>query len=74
MKKSITINEGANSLHLLVKWEFAYRQSRKSDYQKCYLDKLRFKNRIKQCKNILFSILNEKHRNKIYYERFIVSI
>lgn len=72
MKKSVRISEDKNQVHVLVKWDFAYRQARKCDYQRNYLDRLRFERRIMQCQNILHNIFDEEHRNKIYAERFNV--
>lgn len=74
MKKSVTISEDKNKVHVLVKWDFAYRQARTSEYQKYYLDRLRFERRIAECENFLHNIFDEQHRNKIYYERFNVLI
>lgn len=36
-----------------MKWEFAYRQARKGDNEKIYLDRLRFERRIMQSEIIL---------------------
>lgn len=70
MKKSVTINEDKNKVHVLVKWDFAYRDARKSEYQKLYLLRLRFERRIAQCEAFLQNIFDEEHREKIYIERF----
>lgn len=73
MTKSVTISETQNKVQLLVKWKFAYRQARKSEYQKTYLDTLRFERRILQFENTAEKIFNEKHRHKIYMDRFITN-
>lgn len=72
MKKSVRINEEQNQLYLLVVWDFAYRNARKSDWEKVYLDKLRFKRRIKDCEIELSNVFSKTHRMLIYNERFIV--
>lgn len=60
MKKSVSFNERQNKVHLLVVYDFAYREARKSDWEKAYLDKLRFKQRIKECENVLANVINNK--------------
>lgn len=70
MKKTVNIKEEHNKVYLLVVWNFASRQARKNEYEKNYLDQLRFKNRIKICENVLCKILNITHRTRIYCERF----
>ena len=69
--KSVTINEEENKVYVMVKWDFAYRQARKSDYLQRYMDNIRFKNRIMYCEKIVSPIFNVKHRNKIYIERIL---
>ena len=71
--KQLTISEDKNKVHLLVKWDFAYRPARKNEYHKFYLDRLRFERKIVECKNIFNNIFDEEHRNKIFNERFSVN-
>ena len=70
MKKSVTINEERNCIHLLVKWNSAYRLARMNNYQSEYLDRLRFQKRIITSEIILYKILNFEHRTEIYNKRF----
>lgn len=70
LKKIVYFNENCNVVHRLVKWNYAYRQARKSDYQRIYLDRLRFEKRIAECEQIFCKILDVDHRFKIYCERF----
>ncbi len=70
MEKKVCFSEDKNTIHNLVVWSFAYRQSRKSDFHKLYLDRLRFERRIKDSEESLIKILDVNHRKKIYTERF----
>lgn len=70
MKKLVTINDSPK-VYYLVKWSFAYRQARISEYQKHYSDRMRFERRIIQTEIILYPILKSEHRTKIYFERFM---
>lgn len=73
MKKSVTFNEENNKVYLLVVWSYAQRQSRKSEFTKQYLDRLRFERKIKECEDSLRIIFDEKHRNKIFNQRYNVN-
>lgn len=70
MKKSVNFNEDLNMIHLLVVWNYASRQARKSEYQKHYLDRLRFEKRIEKSENILCKIFEVNFRKLIYKQRF----
>lgn len=70
MKKSVNFNEDLNMVHLLVVWNYASRQARKSEYQKHYLDRLRFEKRIEKSENILCKIFDVNFRKLIYKQRF----
>lgn len=70
MKKSVRISEDQNIIHFLVKWDFAYRHARMSEYLKFYADRVRFERKINECESKLDSILDEEHRKKIYNDRF----
>lgn len=51
-------------------WDFAYRQARKGPWEEYSRDQFRFKNRIKNLSDIISPVLDQKHRNKIFNERF----
>lgn len=70
MKKSVTINESNNRIHLLVAWAFAYRKARESTYELLAIDRYHFKRRIERSELILKNILSNNHRCKIYNDRF----
>jgi hypothetical protein len=70
MKNIVTFNDNVQVFPMVV-WSFAYRQARKSECFKHYLDRLRFEKRIKNCENTLSKVLDVKHRNVIYKERFM---
>lgn len=70
MKKSVTINESNNEIHLLVAWGFAYRKARESTYEFLARDRCHFKRRIECCELLLRNILNNDYRCKIYNDRF----
>ena len=71
MKKSVKFNEDKNAVYLLVVWNYAYREARKSNFQQQYLDRLRFERRIRQSEDLICKILDKHHRNVIYRERFM---
>lgn len=56
-------------IHLLITYEFAYRQSRRGQWEQDARDRVRFQNRISQMEKILSDIFNKKHRDKILTER-----
>lgn len=70
IKKYVTINEEKNHIHYLVAWKYAYKEARKGEFQKAYLDRLRFKRKIEEMEKNLCSMLDINHRRKIYKERF----
>lgn len=70
-RKSVKFNDDQNLVYLLITWNYAYRESRKSNFQQQYLDRLRFEQRIKQSEDAMCKILNERHRKLIYKERFM---
>ena len=72
MKKYVSFNERRNEVKILVVWDFAYWNARKSDWKILYLDKLRFKKRIEDCEVVISKIFTDKHRMLIYNERFAV--
>lgn len=73
MKKSVNFSDERNRIYILVKWQFAYRQARKGDNGKTYLDRLRFEKRIIQSEIILHLIFDKELRSKIFNERFNVT-
>jgi hypothetical protein len=70
MKNTVTFSDNVQVFNMVV-WNFAYRQARKNEYYKHYLDRLRFEKRIKICENIISKVLDVKHRNAIFKERFM---
>lgn len=56
--------------HVMHKWLYAYRESRKNIWTTFYLDQCRFKNRIKETEIKLNPILDSTHRELIYNIRF----
>lgn len=67
---NVKIDESLNVTRTMYTWVYAYRQSRKSNWEEAYLDSLRFKNRVKRAGIMLNPYLNIEFRSKIYNERF----
>lgn len=57
--------------HTIHAWSFAYREARKSDWQTCILDRIRFLNRIRSLEHLLMNVLSAEHRKKIFAERYL---
>lgn len=66
----VRIDESKNEMHRMYAWTYAYRQSRKCNWEEMYLDRLRFKNRISYVNDMLHLYLSSEFRNKIFHERF----
>jgi len=70
IKKYVTINEDKNHVYYLVVWKYAYKKARKGEFQKAYLDRIRFKRKIEEMEKTLCSVFDLNHRCTIYNERF----
>lgn len=64
--KSVTFNEKKNKVYNMVVWSFAYKEARRGDYQKMWVDQCRFEKRIKMCEKSISKILDCNHRYKMY--------
>lgn len=51
-------------------WSFAYRQTRKGYWEQIGRDRVRFADRIQRSADTLGAILDAKHRQQIYEQRF----
>ncbi|XP_044763074.1 uncharacterized protein LOC123320007 [Coccinella septempunctata] len=70
--KKVTFAEGPElcTVHLMVKWSFAYRKARKGLWEQFARDNERFKYRANIFGATLDKFLQPEHRQKIYEERF----
>ncbi|CAD7078461.1 unnamed protein product [Hermetia illucens] len=57
-------------IHVMYKWNFAYRAARKGHWENFARDRDRFKKRISNLANIINPVLDTQHREKIYGSRF----
>lgn len=57
-------------VHIMVKWNYAYRAARKGPWEEMARDNERFKGRINSIEAVLNPILTSKHRSEIWQERF----
>ncbi|XP_020297096.1 uncharacterized protein LOC109861729 [Pseudomyrmex gracilis] len=57
-------------VHIMVKWNYAYRAARKGPWEEMARDNERFKGRINSIGAVLNPILTSKHRSEIWQERF----
>lgn len=54
----------------MKKWDFAYRQARKGEWEQIGRDRVRFNQRIENTKKVIDPILNKILREKIFNKRF----
>ncbi|CAD7092854.1 unnamed protein product [Hermetia illucens] len=57
-------------IHVMYKWDFAYRSARRGHWENFARDRDRFKKRISNLANIINPVLDTQHREKIYGSRF----
>lgn len=57
-------------VHVMRAWSFAYRQTRKGYWEQIGRDRVRFADRIQRSADTLGAILDAKHRQQIYEQRF----
>lgn len=57
-------------VHFMVAWGFAYRNARKGNWEEVARDNARFKNSIEKMNEIFAPVFEQKHRDRIYHERF----
>jgi len=57
-------------VHVMVKWNYAYRAARKGPWEEIARDNNRFKGRINSIAHVLDPILKSKHRSQVWQERF----
>ncbi|KAL6259930.1 hypothetical protein P5V15_009840 [Pogonomyrmex californicus] len=60
-------------VHVMVTWDYAYRAARKGPWEEIARDNERFKGRINSIALVLDPILKNKHRSRIFQERFALS-
>lgn len=63
-------NEELCEIHPMVQWSFAYRNARKGPWEEYARDRHRFNKRIHDTGEVLSRILDLKHRENVYRERF----
>jgi len=64
--RRVTFNSSPPKIHIMVVWDFAYRQARKSDWMIRSIDRYRFQRKIKnEFQIILEPILDLQHRLKV---------
>lgn len=68
--KKVRFSDAKDEIHYIICWQYAYRAARQGTWMRDYMDKCRFKRRIEEMENVLVDVLNNEHRNKVYYERF----
>lgn len=60
-------------IHIMVKWDYAYRAARKGPWEEMARDRERFRGRINCIERVLNPILTIQHRNHIWQERFALT-
>ncbi|CAH0549624.1 unnamed protein product [Brassicogethes aeneus] len=60
-------------VHPMVQWAYAYQAARKGPWEVYARDRERFKKRIQNTETILSPIFDQKHRDKIYENRFNIT-
>ncbi|OAD54670.1 Protein phosphatase 1 regulatory subunit 15A [Eufriesea mexicana] len=60
-------------IHIMVKWDYAYRAARKGPWEEMARDRERFRSRINCIERVLNPILTVQHRNHIWQERFVLT-
>lgn len=68
---NVQFDETKNEVHRMITWNYAYRCARENMYERLARDRLHFQRRIKRISIVLNCVLTEKHRQKIYCERFM---
>ncbi len=62
--------EKLEDVRVMVVWQHASREARRSSWQRLYLDDLRFKRTISCLQDIINPVLNSQHRSIVFDERF----
>lgn len=57
-------------VHIMVKWDYAYRAARKGPWEEMARDNERFKGRINSISAVLNPILTNNHRSQVWQNRF----
>ena len=57
-------------VHIMITWNYAYRAARKGQWEEMARDHERFKGRVNSIAAVLNPILTNKHRSKVWQERF----
>ncbi|KAL7299257.1 hypothetical protein TKK_0007847 [Trichogramma kaykai] len=57
-------------VHLMIKWDFAYRKARPGPWEQAARDRGRFARRVSDSRKVLDKILLPAHRARIFEERF----
>lgn len=72
--KSVEFNENFNKVHHIIVWEFAHRKARETYWEFFAVDRLRFQRRIHRAAEVLDKILDLKHRQTVFNNRFYNSL
>lgn len=54
----------------MITWSYAYQSARKGPWQKYALDRVRFRDRIRDVEEKLKPVLDSENRERIFIERF----
>lgn len=57
-------------VHIMVKWNYAYRAARKGPWEEIARDNERFRGRINSIAIVLDPILKSNHRSQVWQKRF----
>lgn len=57
-------------VHPMITWSYAYQSARMGPWQKYALDRVRFRDRIRDFEEKLKPVLDSGHRDRIFKERF----
>lgn len=70
MYRKVKFDTSRNKMYNMVVWNYAYREARKGRWEIKALDRFRFQRRIQSVGVVILNILDQKHRHRIYMERF----
>jgi hypothetical protein len=70
MKMKVRFDLSKNKVYYMLSWSYAYKQSRKGQWECAARDRNRFQRRIDNIGEVLVKVLGSDHRLHIYQERF----
>lgn len=73
MERQVTFDKNLVQIKYMVVWSFAYHSSRRGNWEEYARDRERFKRRIHFAQNALNVIFDQKHREKIFLQRFQIN-